>query len=108
MPSRNPKRRAVEKYLVPVTAKTLDIREAFRSPDDELILQQVIEASGVPHTTAYRILFTLVHRERSVCPRFNYFFSSWYSCSVLSDQSASGSRAPLTIWSTASMAASIE
>ena len=62
MPSHNPKRRAVEKYLVPVTAKTLNILEAFRSPDDELTLQQVIEASGVPHTTAYRILFTLVHR----------------------------------------------
>src|SRR5690348_12804840 len=51
-----------ERYIVPVVARALDILELFRSPHDELTLQQVIEKTSVPHATAFRILFTLVHR----------------------------------------------
>jgi ribose transport system substrate-binding protein len=47
---------------VPVTSKTLDVLEAFRAPHEELTLEQVIARTGVAHTTAFRILYTLVHR----------------------------------------------
>lgn len=56
------KKGAIDKYLVPVASKTLDVLEAFRHPQDELTLQEVIERTGIAHTTAFRILFTLVHR----------------------------------------------
>jgi ribose transport system substrate-binding protein len=50
------------KYLIPIASKVLDVLDAFESPQQELTLQQVIERTGVPHTTAFRILFTLAHR----------------------------------------------
>lgn len=53
---------STDRYIVPVAAKTLDILEAFRSPDDELTLQDVIDKTGIAHATAFRILYTLVHR----------------------------------------------
>ena len=53
---------SADRYIVPVAAKTLDILEAFRSPDDDLTLQEVIDKTGVAHATAFRILYTLVHR----------------------------------------------
>lgn len=53
---------SADRYIVPVAAKTLDILEAFRSPDDDLTLQEVIEKTGIAHATAFRILYTLVHR----------------------------------------------
>ena len=53
---------SADRYIVPVAAKTLDILEAFRSPDDELTLQDVIDKTGIAHATAFRILYTLVHR----------------------------------------------
>jgi ribose transport system substrate-binding protein len=49
-------------YFVPVVSKTLDILEAFQSPQEELSLEEVIRRTGMAHGTAYRILFTLVHR----------------------------------------------
>lgn len=52
----------LEKYLVPTTSKTLDILDAFRSRGEELTLREITERTKVPHTTAFRILFTLVHR----------------------------------------------
>lgn len=55
-------RSASEKYFVPVTAKTLDVLEAFHSAEEELTLKEVIERTGIPHTTAFRILFTLARR----------------------------------------------
>ncbi len=52
----------VAKYIVPVASKTLDILEAFRSPQEALTLREVIDRTGVAHATAFRILFTLTHR----------------------------------------------
>lgn len=51
-----------ERYFVPVVSKALDILEAFQSPKEELSLEEVIRRTGMAHGTAYRILFTLVHR----------------------------------------------
>jgi ribose transport system substrate-binding protein len=56
------KQRSLGKYFVPVASKTLDVLEAFRSPHEELTLEQIITRTGVAHTTAFRILYTLVHR----------------------------------------------
>jgi ribose transport system substrate-binding protein len=50
------------KYYVPIASRTLDVLEAFRSPQDELTLEQIRMRTGVAHTTAFRILYTLVHR----------------------------------------------
>jgi ribose transport system substrate-binding protein len=50
------------KYFVPVASKTIDILEAFRSAHEELSLQQVIARTGVAHSTAFRILHTLMQR----------------------------------------------
>ena len=58
----HPKRPSPDRYIIPVAAKTLDVLEAFRSPDDELTLQQVIAKTDIAHATAFRILYTLVHR----------------------------------------------
>jgi len=55
-------KKTLDKYLVPTTSKTLDILEAFRSTGEELTLREVTERTRIPHTTAFRILFTLVHR----------------------------------------------
>lgn len=56
------KRSSFDRYIIPVAAKTLDVLETFRSPDDQLTLQQVIGKTGIAHATAFRILCTLVHR----------------------------------------------
>ena len=56
------KTKAADRYIIPVAAKTLDVLEAFRSPNDELTLQEVIRKTGIAHATAFRILYTLVHR----------------------------------------------
>jgi ribose transport system substrate-binding protein len=56
------KRRSIEKYLVPVVSRALDVLEAFRGPQETLTLHDITERTGVAHTTAFRILFTLVHR----------------------------------------------
>jgi len=50
------------KYYVPIASRTLDVLEAFRTPQDELTLEQIRTRTGVAHTTAFRILYTLVHR----------------------------------------------
>jgi ribose transport system substrate-binding protein len=55
--------RKTDKYWVPVVAKTIDILDCFRSDLEELTLEQVVQRTNVPHTTAYRILHTLVRRE---------------------------------------------
>lgn len=52
----------VKKNLVPVVSKTLDVLECFRSPEEQLTLGEITKRTGVSHTTAFRILFTLVHR----------------------------------------------
>jgi ribose transport system substrate-binding protein len=53
---------ANKKYLIPIASKVLDVLETFESPQREWTLRQVIERTGIPHTTAFRIMFTLVHR----------------------------------------------
>lgn len=50
------------KYLIPVGVKMLDVLELFRTASDELTLEQVTSRTAVAHTTAFRILYTLVHR----------------------------------------------
>src|SRR5438128_1152694 len=50
------------KYLIPVTMKSLDVLELFRTSAEELTLDQVTSRTGIAHTTAFRILYTLVHR----------------------------------------------
>lgn len=56
------KQKSVDRYIIPVAAKTLDVLEAFRSQKEELTLQEVIRKTGIAHATAFRILYTLVHR----------------------------------------------
>jgi ribose transport system substrate-binding protein len=50
------------KYLIPVTMKSLDVLELFRTSAEELTLDQVTSRTGIAHTTAFRILYTLAHR----------------------------------------------
>jgi ribose transport system substrate-binding protein len=64
--------RKTDKYWVPVVAKTLDILDCFRSDLEELTLEQVVQRTNVPHTTAYRILHTLVCREYLLQSRRTY------------------------------------
>jgi len=49
-------------YLVPVLMHTLDILELLSTPDARLKLNEISDLTGVPLTTTYRILQTLVHR----------------------------------------------
>jgi len=55
--------RVGDKYLVPIVAKTIDILDSFRSESESLSLKELIQRTGMPHTTAYRILHTLVARD---------------------------------------------
>jgi ribose transport system substrate-binding protein len=64
--------RKTDKYWVPVVAKTIDILDCFRSDLEELTLEQVVQRTNVPHTTAYRILHTLVCREYLLQSRRTY------------------------------------
>jgi ribose transport system substrate-binding protein len=50
------------KYRIPVLAKSLDTLECFRGFREALTLEEVIRRTGVAHTTAFRILCTLVDR----------------------------------------------
>ena len=55
--------RKSDKYWVPVVAKTIDVLDCFSSDAEQLTLEQVVQRTKVPHTTAFRILHTLVCRE---------------------------------------------
>jgi ribose transport system substrate-binding protein len=55
--------RKTDKYLVPIVAKTIDLLDCFRAEGESLSLKEIIERTRLPHTTAYRILHTLVARE---------------------------------------------
>jgi ribose transport system substrate-binding protein len=55
--------RKSDKYLVPIVAKTIDLLDCFRAEDESLTLKDIIQRTGLPHTTAYRILHTLVARD---------------------------------------------
>src|SRR5271163_3936234 len=62
-PERQEISRKVDKYWVPIIAKTIELLECFRSPSESLTLEEVVKRTGIPHTTAYRILHTLVLRD---------------------------------------------
>jgi ribose transport system substrate-binding protein len=55
--------RATDRYLVPIVARTIDLLDCFRTDREALTLKEVVERTGMPHTTAFRILHTLVSRE---------------------------------------------
>jgi ribose transport system substrate-binding protein len=55
--------RKIDKYWVPIVARTIDLLDCFRSPSESLTLEEVVKRTGIPHTTAYRILHTLVLRD---------------------------------------------
>jgi ribose transport system substrate-binding protein len=55
--------RETDRYLVPIVAKTIDLLDCFAADDEALTLKEIIQRTGLPHTTAYRILHTLVTRD---------------------------------------------
>jgi ribose transport system substrate-binding protein len=55
--------RKVDKYWVPIVAKTIDLLDCFGSISEALTLEEVVKRTGIPHTTAFRILHTLVIRD---------------------------------------------
>jgi ribose transport system substrate-binding protein len=55
--------RRSDKYWVPVVAKAIDVLDCFESDLERLTLEQVVQRTHVPHTTAYRILHTLVIKD---------------------------------------------
>ena len=55
--------RESDKYLVPIVAKAIDLLDCFGDKGESLNLKEIIERTGLPHTTAYRILHTLVSRD---------------------------------------------
>ncbi len=55
--------RKIDKYWVPIIAKTIDLLDCFGSTSEALTLEEVVRRTGIPHTTAYRILHTLVLRD---------------------------------------------
>jgi ribose transport system substrate-binding protein len=52
-----------DKYLIPILAKTIDVLDCFRNEEESLNLKEIIQRTSLPHTTAYRILHTLVARD---------------------------------------------
>jgi len=61
--SEDDKSRQVDKYWVPIVGKTLDLLACFESSSEGLTLEEVVRRTGIAHTTAFRILHTLVTRE---------------------------------------------
>lgn len=55
--------RKIDKYWVPIVARTIDLLDCFQTPSESLTLEEVVKRTGIPHTTAYRILHTLVLRD---------------------------------------------
>lgn len=55
--------RKTDKYWVPIVAKTIDLLDCFGPEEESLTLEEVVQRTGIPHTTAYRILHTLVSRD---------------------------------------------
>jgi ribose transport system substrate-binding protein len=55
--------RKTDKYWVPIVAKTLDLLDCFGPGEESLTLEEVVQRTGIPHTTAYRILHTLRSRD---------------------------------------------
>ncbi len=61
--SREEKSRRVDKYWVPIVGKTLDLLACFESANENLTLEEIVRRTGIAHTTAFRILHTLVVRD---------------------------------------------
>ncbi len=55
--------RKVDKYLVPIIARTIELLDCFGATSEPLTLEEVVKRTGIPHTTAFRILHTLVLRD---------------------------------------------
>ena len=55
--------RKIDKYWVPIIARTIELLDCFGSAAESLTLEEVVQRTGIPHTTAYRILHTLVLRD---------------------------------------------
>lgn len=55
--------RKLDKYWVPIVAKTIDLLECFNSVNEALTLEEVVRRTGISHTSAFRILHTLVVRD---------------------------------------------
>lgn len=49
-------------YLVPIVMRTIDILELLFKSEISLKANEVSKSTSIPHSTAYRILRTLVHR----------------------------------------------
>jgi ribose transport system substrate-binding protein len=64
-PSKMPPKttRETDRYLVPIVAKTIDLLDCFQTDAESLTLKQITQKTGLSHTTAYRILHTLVTRD---------------------------------------------
>src|SRR6202161_1023648 len=62
-PDRQEISRKVDKYWVPIIARTIELLDCFGSATESLTLEEVVKRTGIPHTTAYRILHTLVLRD---------------------------------------------
>lgn len=58
-----PLSRKVDKYWVPMIAKTIDLLDCLTFASSPMTLEEVVQQTGIPHTTAYRILHTLVLRD---------------------------------------------
>lgn len=55
--------RKSDKYWVPVVGKTIDLLDSFESSNEAKSLEQIIRKTAIPHTTAFRILHTLVLKD---------------------------------------------
>jgi len=55
--------RKADKYWVPIVVKTIDLLDCFGTEEECLTLEEVVQRTGIPHTTAYRILHTLLSRD---------------------------------------------
>jgi ribose transport system substrate-binding protein len=55
--------RRVDKYWVPIVGKTIDLLDCFGSASESLTLEEIVRRTGIAHTTAFRILHTLVIRD---------------------------------------------
>lgn len=57
------KSRTDDKYWVPIIGKTIDLLECFGAVSESLTLEQIVQRTAIAHTTAFRILHTLVLRD---------------------------------------------
>lgn len=55
--------RRFDKYWVPIVGKTLDLLDCFNATNGSLTLEEIVRRTGIAHTTAFRILHTLVLRD---------------------------------------------